>query len=127
MTTLPEMWWGLMDAPSVETPYCAVCGATWPLNRHHMVRRSAGRLYRAGVEVPKPTIVLCGSGNAGGCHGLAHGNRLHFRWVSADYRSGEWWLSGCRGGHLEYLLTDEPVDYLHALEMDGWRPLRGRS
>lgn len=38
---MAELWWPLMDGPSVETPYCCVCGARWPLNRHHVVKRSA--------------------------------------------------------------------------------------
>ena len=62
--TLPEILRPLMMGVSVETPYCAICGRTWPVNRHHVVRRSAGKLYRGGVELPKPTVMLCGSGNA---------------------------------------------------------------
>ncbi len=136
--TLPEFLRPLMAAPSVESPCCAVCGRPGPLERHHIVRRSAGRLYRNGVEVPKPTVTLCGFGNnlrdADGrpyCHGLAHAGMLHFRWVPSDavgdgfgnyLRQG-----GGDGGHLEYLLLDEPADYLSALSMGGWRPLRGWS
>lgn len=33
--TLPEILRPLMEGPSIETPRCAVCGAPWPLNRHH--------------------------------------------------------------------------------------------
>ena len=69
--TLPEILRPLMEGPSIETPRCAVCGASWPLNRHHIVRRGAGKLFRDGREVPKPTVMLCGSGNGSGCHGLA--------------------------------------------------------
>lgn len=123
--TLPPILRPLMDGASVILPFCAVCGATWPLNQHHVVRRGAGELYRSGVKAPKPTITLCGSGNTGGCHGLAHQNRLHFRWVPSDavgdgfghYRR----MEGGDGGHWEYLLTDEPVKYQRALEMDGWK------
>lgn len=129
--TLPEILRPLMDAPSVRLGRCAVCGRPSPLEQHHVVRRGAGRLYRCGVEVPKPTVTLCGFGNnladADGrpyCHGLAHANRLHFRWVATDQRSGEWWGTVARGGHLEYLLLDEPASYAAALAMDGWRPLR---
>lgn len=133
--TLPEILRPLMAAPSVETPCCAVCGRPRPLERHHIVRRSAGRLYRGGVEVPKPTIVLCGFGNnlsdADGrpyCHGLAHANRLHFRWVGAETVRGGFGnyarQDGADGGHLEYLLLDEPTDYASALAMPGWRPVR---
>lgn len=56
--TLPEFLRPLMDGCSVETPFCCVCGRTYPLNRHHVVRRSAGKLYRYGVEMPKPTVML---------------------------------------------------------------------
>lgn len=123
VTTLPPLLWPLMDGASVDTPYCCVCGRSGvPLNRHHVVRRGAGKLYRNGIEVPKPLLTLCGSGNASGCHGLAHQNRLHFRWV----RGGSTY--GCKAdngaGHWEYLLLDRPTKYADALEMGGWRPLR---
>lgn len=123
VTTMAPIWWPLMECPSIETPYCAVCGKTWPLNRHHLVKRSAGQLVRGGVVLPKPTIVLCGSGNTSGCHGLAHQGRLHFRWVESDAGSEGWYLTHIRGGHLEYLLTEEPEKYADALKMDGWRPV----
>lgn len=126
--TLPEFLRPLMDGCSVETPFCCVCGRTYPLNRHHVVRRSAGKLYRHGVEMPKPTVMLCGSGNAGGCHGLAHSGRLHFRWVRSETKGGNFgtYLRQCSsiGGHWEFLVTDEPCDYLHALDLEGWTPLR---
>lgn len=88
VTTLPELWWPLMEGPSVETPYCCVCGARWPLNRHHVVKRSAGERYVNGVRLPKPTLMLCGSGNASGCHGKAHQGRLHFRYVKQPWHEG---------------------------------------
>lgn len=119
--TLPEILRPLMMGVSVETPHCAICGRTWPLQRHHIVRRSAGKLYRGGVELPKPTVMLCGSGNASGCHGLAHQNRLHFRWVRPREAFNRPTPQG--SGHWEYLITDEPMRYQRALEMDGWRPL----
>ena len=49
--TLPAILVPLMSAPSIRLDRCAVCGRYAPLNQHHMVRRGAGRLYRAGVEV----------------------------------------------------------------------------
>lgn len=83
-------------------------------------------MYQNGVELPKPTIVLCGSGNTSGCHGLAHHERLHFRWVpmNASHNSTvkTWGTFGA--GHWEYLITDEPTKYQKALDMDGWRELR---
>lgn len=126
--TLPQYLRPLMEGTSVRTPYCAVCGRTHPLNQHHIVRRSAGKLYRSGVEMAKPTITLCGFGNnlsdADGrpyCHGLAHANRLHFRWVRPREAFNRPTPQG--SGHWEYLVTDEPTRYQRALEMDGWRPL----
>ena len=125
VTTLAEMWWPLMDKPSIETPYCAVCGRTGHLERHHVVKRSAGQLVLPnGHLADKPTITLCGFGNAGGCHGKGHSGRLHFRWVERE--TGREFDEGylmIRGGHWECLETDEPVDYLTALSMDGWRRL----
>ena len=131
-TTLPQMWWPLMGRPSLRLPRCPVCGRAAPQEQHHPVRRGAGRLFRDGREVPKPTITLCGFGNnlrdADGreyCHGLAHANRLHFRW--AEIKGLEQPLGShpvpWEGGHWEYLLLDEPADYLAALAMDGWRRL----
>ena len=105
--TLAPMWHDLAQAPTVERPYCVVCGRNWPLNNHHMVPRSAGEAYLFDRKLPKPTITLCGSGNTGGCHGKAHSGRLHFRWTK-NYR-------------LECLELDEPTDRLTALGMDGWR------
>jgi hypothetical protein len=112
VTTLDEIYWPLMHLPpeTVEvienSRFCIVCGATWPLNRHHIVFRSAGELYEDGKKVPKPCITLCGSGNASGCHGLAHSRMLHFR---------------NNGGMLECLMTPEPTRYHVALDMPGWR------
>lgn len=134
VTTLAPIFWPLMEGPSVETPYCCVCGARWPLNRHHVVKRGAGELYRDGVRLPKPTLMLCGSGNASGCHGKAHQGRLHFRYVKQPWKKG-WRLlrpqtfgyydgEPSRGGHWEYLETPEPCKYQEALEMDGWKPVR---
>lgn len=132
VTTLAPMWHPLMGRPSVRLPYCPVCGRTSPLEQHHPVRRGAGRLYRDGREVPKPTVTLCGLGSnlmapdgTPYCHGLAHANRLHFRWAESEQRSAA--LGDLPfpvpGGHWEYLKLDEPCDYLTALSMGGWRRL----
>lgn len=115
--TLPSFLRDLMGRPSLKLPFCAVCGRTHPIEQHHVVFRSSGKAYGDdGRELVKPTITLCGFGNnlrdADGryyCHGLAHARRLHFRWVDDGW------------GHWEYLVTDEPTDYLTALGMDGWR------
>ena len=124
----------LMRAPSVRLGHCAICGRPAPLNQHHMVRRGAGALYRGGVEVPKPTITLCGYGNnlrdADGryyCHGLAHHLMLHFRWVDDDPARPDMPGEHAAGaGHLEYIKTAEPTDYQTALGMEGWRRVRCR-
>ena len=122
----------LMRAPSVTLDHCAICGRTRPLNQHHVVRRGAGALYRGGVEVPKPTITLCGFGNnlrdADGrywCHGLAHHGMLHFRWVEdRPSRPATHHEHPPCAGHLEYLRTNEPCSYAAALGSDGWRRVR---
>lgn len=114
VTTLPPILWPLMhiDPATAEAiadaDRCVVCGRRWPLNRHHMVRRGAGELYEDGRRIEHPVIVLCGSGNTGGCHGKAHANMLHFR----NDR-----------GSLEFIELDEPTKYQDALEMGGWEPL----
>lgn len=119
---MAPMWWPLMDGVTIRSDRCAVCGRS-PVQMHHVVKRSAGKLYRNGIEVPKPLLPLCGLGNSSGCHGLAHQGRLHFRWVESDAGSEGWYLTHVQGGHWEYLMTDAPVKYLDALKMDGWRTL----
>lgn len=132
--TLDRIWWPLMRSPSVTLTHCAVCGRPAPLEQHHMVFRSAGSLRKAGHELPKPTITLCGFGNnlrdADGryyCHGLAHHRMLHFRWVPArpDFLEGHGAIH-MGGGHLEYLRTDGPTKYAEALERRGWKKVRTR-
>lgn len=122
VTTLPAMYQPMMGKPSVRMARCAVCGRTWPLEQHHVVFRSAGKMFVEGREIEKPTITLCGFGNnlqdADGreyCHGLAHHRRLYFRWVDDG-------AIAC-AVHWEYIRLDEACDYLTALRMDGWRPL----
>ncbi len=113
----------MMGKPSVTRACCAVCGRPFPIEQHHIVRRGAGKLFDGnGREIEKPTVTLCGFGSnlmdADGrefCHGLAHHNRLHFRWVEAD-------PIAC-AGHWEFIVLDEPTSYLEALSRDGWRRL----
>ena len=116
--TLARAYWPLMELPSIVTDRCAICGRAYPLEQHHIVWRSQGKLFRDGKEVPKPTITLCGFGNnlrgynrRYFCHGRAHAHMLHFR---------------NSGGKLEYLLTEEPTEYMRALGMDGWIRWRPR-
>lgn len=111
-----------MKAPSFISDRCFICGQH-ANNRHHMVKRSAGELYIDGHKLKKPTITLCGSGTTGH-HGLAHQNRLHFRWIDEvaeiNRVNGTMFI---KTGHLEYLITDEPTNYIEALNMEGWQPL----
>lgn len=123
-TTLPLYLQPLMGKPSLKLNRCAVCGRTYPLNDHHIVRRSAGRMYNERGELKKPTITLCGSGNASGCHGLAHGGRLFFRWVESSPKQNDALYSKYtpQGGHWEFLLTDEPMRAFYALRVEtGWK------
>lgn len=109
-STLDVLFLPLMEVPSIRLDHCAICGRTQPLEQHHIVRRSAGKVFENGKEKPKPTITLCGFGNnLPYCHGLAHHHRLHFR---------------ANNHALEYLITREPTKYLQALEMEGWRKVR---
>lgn len=121
--TLPVIYRPMMGKPSITRPCCAVCGRAYPLEQHHIVRRGAGKLFdESGREIEKPTVTLCGFGNnlqdADGrnyCHGLAHANRLHFRWVADG-------TVAC-AGHWEVIVLDEPTSYLDALALEGWRQL----
>lgn len=119
-TTLPQILWPLMDRPSIEfdPPHCAICGSTHQLERHHIVRRGAGERYLDGRKQSKPLVMLCSRCH----HELAHGNRLHFRWVPSPKRkTGEWVAYGA--GHWEFALFDEATDYADALENGSWRRL----
>ena len=130
-TTLARIWWPLMECPVIRLERCPICWRVRPLNQHHMVKLSAGELFDAyGRKRKKPTITLCGFGNnlrdANGryyCHGLAHHEMLHFRWVPTYEAKGSTYPK-LDGGHLEYLLTDEPTKYDAALNMDGWQRVR---
>lgn len=112
--TLPVYLWPLMELQSTRSDRCEVCGRVSPLNQHHIVFRSAGKLYKDGKELRKPTITLCGFGNnlrdSEGryyCHGLAHHHMLHFR---------------NNGGRRECMFTEKPMDEWAALHIgEGWR------
>ena len=132
-TTLAKIYQPMMGQPSIRLPYCPICGRTSPLEQHHIVKRSQGRMFVDGRELKKPTITLCGFGNnlkdADGnlcCHGKAHHGMLHFRWVYATAPSGtvgELPYPPIGAGHWEHLETDEPVRYSQALEMEGWKSI----
>ena len=133
VTTLPLEYQKLMQAKSMDTGNrCAICGRWLPMRsdissgpaieRHHMVFRSAAKVFdsETGKEVPKPTITLCGNGNnlkdaAGNvlCHGAAHYRLLHFYWNEDTQQ-------------LEYLFTRYPTKYFRALDLPGWAPIGTR-
>lgn len=72
----------LLDAPSVAWDgRCSVCGRP-ATNHHHVIPKGAGGTRHEGRI---PTVLLCGGGNASGCHGWAHSRRLHL-----NYDSGDW-------------------------------------
>lgn len=119
--TVSELMKPMMGRPNIDNAegLCCWCGRP-ASDKHHIVKRSAGKLVKNGREVPKPTVRLCGMGNASGCHGKAHAGRLHFRWVDFDpdvFREGVF----VGRGHWEALETSEPCKYQEALSMEGWR------
>ena len=122
--TVDALMLPMMGKPSIDRTdgrgghLCCVCGAP-ATDRHHIVRRGAGKLVVEGREIAKPTVRLCGSGNASGCHGKAHAGMLHFRWVDTEVRSKDG--TAPFGGHFEFLSTDEPTKYQTALGMKGWK------
>ena len=131
-STLAEIDRPLMDGPTMIAGRCFVCGRYSPLEQHHYVWRSWGKLYKHGTEMRKPTITLCGFGNnltdSHGryyCHGLAHHRRLHFRWMPSGTRRANGHSFNCYGaGRLQYLITPEPMDYQDALELIGWKDVK---
>ena len=130
--TLAEIYRPLMEAPTMMAGRCYICGRHEPLNQHHIVWRSWGKLHRDGLELRKPTITLCGFGNnlmddhgRYYCHGLAHHRMLHFRWVPSNKQPTLTRPFNFHGaGRLQYLITDEPTDYAVALDLDGWRDVK---
>ena len=127
--TVNDLYLPMMGRPNVDNVFkrCCWCGAP-ATNLHHIVKRSAGRLVVGGREVSKPTVRLCGDGNASGCHAKAHAGLLHFRWVEAErVKVSDPRSTVCLGnGHWEGLETEEPVKYQEALANEtGWRKLTG--
>lgn len=126
--TVPEFLKPLMGKPSIDNAEgrCCWCGAPNATNRHHIVKRSQGKWVKDGREVSKPTVRLCGDGNASGCHGKAHSGKLHFRWVDPKPSrfTDEWSRSPLGSGHWEARESDEPCDVMAAWgEKDGWRKI----
>lgn len=95
----------LMDKPSIDggDGRCVFCGRAAG-SRHHIVPRSQG----GGSG---PTVVVCGCGNEGGCHGLLHSGRLHLDW---DDRRGCW----------VYRHVARPMKFDRARELPYWLPMR---
>lgn len=114
-TTVNKLWEPFYELGEYEYTgeCCQVCGRAYrPMNNHHLVKRSAGELYKDGVKQKKPLITLCGFGNNlkntnGGylCHGMAHHNMLHFKVVD---------------GELYYAMFSEPTKYEKALDTGIW-------
>lgn len=137
VTTVAEILQPMMGKPSILTSdgRCALCGRfpDWfvRVERHHIVRRSAGRMFFEGRELRKPEIMVCGLGNnlhdADGrmlCHGAIHHGYIHFRWHVTHQSASE--LVNCPIpflGYWEVLRVEEPCDYQTALGMDGWKRL----
>ena len=73
----------MMDAPSLLSDRCVICGKPYP-EGHHIIPRSQG-----GHKGPQ--VSLCGPVGAKSCHDDAHAKRLHFTWdgESWHYRIGE--------------------------------------
>ena len=118
-TTVNKLWEQFYELEEREYTgeCCQVCGRYYgTLNNHHLVKSSAGELYRDGKVAPKPLITLCGFGNnlqdADGryyCHGLAHHNMLHFK---------------VEDGELYYNVFSEPIKYDEALKQPGWKKVQ---
>ena len=93
-----------MKGKTIRSDRCVFCGRP-SYDQHHVVPRSHG-----GAD--GPTVAVCGSGNASGCHGRIHRGELHLRWDGAR------WL---------YLLTPGGCTVDEAWASDGWRPLMSRQ
>lgn len=126
--TLNELYKPLMGKPSISNAegICCWCGAPGATNHHHIVPRSAGNVVVNGRALSKPTVLLCGDGNASGCHGKAHQHLLHFRWHDAyeEHRRDKVAVPhhDVGSGHIEGIELDEPMKYQKALEIEeGWR------
>ena len=141
-TTLPPLWWPLvffkdrrLHRHGERGGKCEVCGAAEPLEEHHIVPKSRGKVFLLDVtELELPTITLCGFGNHGSlmgyplCHGMAHMERLHFRFRRVEEQPIEYNFGGNQiltyvRNRLEFLITDKPVKYQAALMLEGWREL----
>lgn len=122
--TVPKFLRPLMGKPSLSNAHgqCCWCGRP-ATNHHHVVKRSSGTWVKDGITVSKPTILLCGNGNASGCHGKAHQGLLHFKWVETTKCNKEP-LRWYGGGHWVAQEFDEPISQFEAMQIEeGWRKL----
>lgn len=122
--TVPKFLRPLMGKPSLSNAHgqCCWCGRP-ATNHHHVVKRSSGTWVKDGRAVSKPTILLCGEGNASGCHGKAHQGLLHFKWVETTKCNKEP-LRWYGGGHWVAQEFDEPISQFEAMQIEeGWRKL----
>lgn len=122
--TVPKFLRPLMGKPSLSNAHgqCCWCGRP-ATNHHHVVKRSSGTWVKDGITVSKPTILLCGEGNASGCHGKAHQGLLHFKWVETTKCNKEP-LRWYGGGHWVAQEFDEPISQFEAMQIEeGWRKL----
>lgn len=85
MLSIEDCW--LITRPSLERPYCVVCGSTYGIEQHHVVPRSrtVGRKDRG------PTVSLCKM-----CHVRNHSCRH----ITFTYDDG-WYADGKRCTTLE--------------------------
>lgn len=125
--TVPEFLRRLMGKPSLSNAQgrCCWCGRP-ATNHHHVVKRSAGTWVKGGITISKPTILLCGDGNASGCHGKAHQGLLHFDWKEPDRKTAKFDLEPAPYGSGYWVGQefDEPMSQFEAMQIEeGWRKL----
>ena len=123
-TTVNALLLPMMGKPSVrfDPPRCAVCGPALGCENPHPVRRGAG----TASDAPRPALSHPAVRLGKACHGLAHQNRLHFRFVEASReRRSAVGTSYETGGHWEFALFGEPIKYQAALEEGAWKRMEG--
>lgn len=72
----------LLDRPSMtDGDRCVICGR-FANDKHHVIPKGMGGVP-AQLERRIPKLLLCGNGNASGCHGLVHQKLLHLNYTDA--------------------------------------------
>lgn len=125
--TIPKFLRPLMGKPSLSNAHgqCCWCGRP-ATNHHHVVKRSAGTWVKQGITISKPTILLCGEGNASGCHGKAHQGLLHFDWKEPERKAVKFDMEPAPYGSGYWIGQefDEPMSQFEAMQVEeGWRKL----